>query len=632
VSKLGDNYRLKILVVVLLLSAAARLPTLTWRSFDSDEGATLHFSSLPYKELVTHLGDLSLERHPLLYYVFLKAWREVAGDSDLLIRLPSALAGMLTAAVTYQIGRRRLGPATAGLAMLLVALNPLLVFQHQEARMYAFAILFTTLAVWSLWEALDVHGSRARMKLAAFSVSLLAAAYSHFVASLLFPAMGLVLLWGIARGRPMARRGMGALVIAAVAYSPYVINIFRSGNSGSGASPFEDWSRTALGAATTLLDYQTVLNFPSSSSLLFMLLALILLLAVWRGRGEGVNLALWLVPVLAITILVTVRINFFQTKIFSFGAVPLALMTALAILGKTKRIEWHSFIPACAAVIFLLYSLVLQWRPGFRQEDFRHAAQFVESQATGDDSVILHLAWTQWVFSHYYQGQFSYPLPNNVDGNTSLGPILDPFLDAEVLWLVQAGVGLAGSGGDPHRLVQRWLGERYPVVTEVFPGGIDVRGYATRYRLDSLPESAIPLNAVYENGLQLVGYRLAQKEYPVRDRWLHPPSSWVPVTLYWSPQVPLNSGVHISLLLEDEPGNVWGGAISRENGVQMFHPPSDWQTTQIVRWDVDINANAEIPPGGYKLVLRLRQPSLDAALSHDGGNDWLILDRVSFVK
>ncbi|NOR83636.1 MAG: hypothetical protein GQ526_09105 [Ardenticatenales bacterium] len=615
-------------MLVLLVAAAIRLPTLTWRSLDFDEGASLHFSSLPYTELITHFADLGLDRHPRLYSVLLKAWRQIGGDADVMLRLPSALAGMLTVAIVYQLGRRRLGEATAGFAALLIALNPLVIYQNQDARMYALALLFSVLAVWALWNALYNPRSHLGPKLGVFSAALALAAYMHAIAATLFPVLGLMLLVELFRRRRAAVWGLGALAASAAVYAPYLVNIIRTGNTGSGVATVDDWVRTTLGATQTLLDFQSTASSPIHRALLLGLLAAIVVVGVWRGRRQGAMVALWFLPVLALTILASLRMNFFQTKIYVFSAVPLALLTSLACLGRSRKLDWRGTLPALAMLSLVLYSLSFQWRAGNQREDLRSAARFVGDHAAENDTVVLHLAWSQYVFGHYYPDPFVHPFANNVDSATPVGDRLAPFLDSEVVWLVQVGVGIPGTQGDPDRVVQGWLAERYPVVTEVFPNGVDVRGYATRYRFSSLPETATRLEVDYPNELNLVGYRLTDRDLPTRDLWLHPPSTWVPVALYWSASRPLSGDIRISILLEDEQGNVWGGNMPREKDLRAFYPPLHWQPGEIVRWDFDVNANPDIRPGEYKVVLRVYEIESGAALAHAEGGDWLILDRV----
>ena len=245
---------------------------------------------------------------------------------------------------------------------------------------------------------------------------------------------------------------------------------------------------------------------------------------------------------------------------------------------------------------------------------------------------MVHVSWARFVFGHYYEEDFVHPFPNNVDSETPIQDILEPYVDGNVLWLVQTGLDLARPAGDPDHLVQRWLAEHYPVVTAVFPKGVDVRGYTTRYRFSTLPCAAFPLHAAYSNGLTLVGYHLPMRDLPTRDRWYHPPSTWVPVTLYWSVSQPLPGDIEVSISLEDEQGNVWGGELPRENDLRAFHAPLQWQPGEVVRWDFDVNTNPQIPPGDYKVVLRVYEKDTGNALKHASGESWLILDRVSLSR
>ena len=629
-------------VAIVALACLLRLPTLTWRSLDFDEGASLHFSSLSYPELTTHLADLEIDRHPLTYYIVLRAWRSLAGDADVMIRWPSAFAGILTVALVYKISQRRHADLTAGSAALLVALSPLVIYQHQDARMYALALLFAVLAMGAFWELFE----RPRLAFAVVScVALVLATYTHVIAATLFPALGLSVIAALRRRRRTALYGIGALGIAALACAPYMLSILRAGGAGSGGASLQGWLRTGLGAVQTLVDYQTTLGFPGREGFLLGILLALLIAAVWRSRRDGVTVAIWLLTVLLLTIFVTQRIDLFQPKVFVFSAVPLAFLTALAAWGDDGTFRWYGTLPALVILALALHGLSFQWHGRRGREDFRRAAEYVESRATPQDTVVVHVSWARFAFGHYYQQDFVHPFPNNIYPDTPIGALVQPYLDSDVLWLVQAGVDLARPAGDPDRRVQNWLAQRYPVVTAVFPSGVDVRGYATRYRLDALPDAATPIEATYPNGLQLRGYSLPLRHLPARDRWLHPPSTWVPATLYWSVTQPLPADVDVSLSLEDEYGHVWGGELPREDDVRAFHAPRQWQPDEIVRWDFDVSVNPQIPPspcapppddalaagppsGGYKVVVRVHDPQTGAPLEHDGGESWLILGRV----
>lgn len=58
------------------------------------------------------------------------------------------------------------------------------------------------------------------------------------------------------------------------------------------------------------------------------------------------------------------------------------------------------------------------------------------------------------------------------------------------------------------------------------------------------------------------------------------------------------------------------------------YPPEEWQPREGVRWDFDANANPQVPPGGYKVVLRVYEGAEGQALDQVGGEDWMIIERV----
>jgi 4-amino-4-deoxy-L-arabinose transferase-like glycosyltransferase len=614
------------------LAAGLRLLTLTWRSLDGDEGASLYFSSLSWSELWVRFADLSIERHPLLYYLLLKGWRSLAGEADLALRLPSALAGVLTVALVYRLVRQSFGWPAAAVAALIVALNPLVIFQNQDVRMYAPGLLFSVLAVWALWTALRCPRPRALAYLALFVVAMTLAAYHHLVAGMLLPGIGLMVLLELRRAGRVGWLAVGALAVVAGLYAPYLWNVYLSHSRAAETFTAEAWVSTLQGAASTLLAFRAPVTGPAWSWVWPGLIVLLMILSVGRGRREGAALVLWFLPGLVLTAYTAMRIQFFQPKTFVFAAVPLALLGAVACLGRARSFHWGSGLAAIALVAWQAYGLAFMWRPGYQHEDFRTAARFVSLHATPEDAVVLHLTWYRYVFAHYFPRPFAHPFANNITAEHDVAEGLQPFLEAEVVWLVQAGVDLPREGGDPGRLVERWLAARYPVVTEVFPSGVDVKGFGVNYRLAALPLSATPTHVAYPNGLTLVGFRLPERQLPVHDTWLHPPSTWVHVTLYWSVARPLIEDNRVAVTLEDEGGNVWGGELPRSNDLRAFYPPLRWQPGEVIRQDVDVNTNPSLTPGAYKVVLRVFTVADGTALLTPAGEDWLILDSVALTQ
>ena len=120
-----------------------------WR----DELATWSAASRTLPQLWAMLHTIDAVLGP--YYFGLHLWMAVFGDSATAMRLPSLIAMTVAAGVVALIGRRLAGNV-AGLASGLVfALVPSVSRYAQEARPYAFAMLFATLATLLFLRAME---------------------------------------------------------------------------------------------------------------------------------------------------------------------------------------------------------------------------------------------------------------------------------------------------------------------------------------------------------------------------------------------------------------------------------------------------------------------------------------------
>jgi mannosyltransferase len=91
------------LAVVLLAGLMLRLQTASTRSIWFDEAWSWRMSRFPLAELIERTAA---DVHPPLYYLLLKAWTALFGDSPLAMRSMSALFGVLTILAAYDLVRR----------------------------------------------------------------------------------------------------------------------------------------------------------------------------------------------------------------------------------------------------------------------------------------------------------------------------------------------------------------------------------------------------------------------------------------------------------------------------------------------------------------------------------------------
>jgi hypothetical protein len=181
------------------------------------EAFTWAHTQFGWAEMVRRLAH---DVNPPLYYLLLKLWTAVAGDSETALRAPSLLAYFAAWPAAYLLARdaetlrqqARALPAEvarardAGLhAVQFVAASPIVYHYAREARMYALGL---TLVLWSTWlvlRAVTAEG-RAGWRWGSYTAVAAALAYTHVVGLLFVAAQA---AFALAHASQIARRSAG---------------------------------------------------------------------------------------------------------------------------------------------------------------------------------------------------------------------------------------------------------------------------------------------------------------------------------------------------------------------------------------------------------------------------------------
>jgi uncharacterized membrane protein len=217
---------LLMMLLMLLLAATLRIVQLSEQSIWFDEAFAWN---------IIVQGDMypriSTDTHPPLYYLLLRGWTEVAGDSALTLRYLSALTSLLTVATVMAVGRELAtilgGSRTAStkiavpiLAGLMLALSDAEIFLAQETRNYA---MYSFLATFSMWTYLRWLSRPGKITALWWSGSLAALMYTHYQ-GIFIPAIQGVHVLLFLRGRKRIE-GVGALVLSGLLVLPWFVGV-----------------------------------------------------------------------------------------------------------------------------------------------------------------------------------------------------------------------------------------------------------------------------------------------------------------------------------------------------------------------------------------------------------------------
>ncbi len=157
-----------------------------------------------------------------LYYLLLRGWVAIAGQSEAALRLLSAISGTLFVLVVIWAGRTILERRAGLWGGLIAAINPIHIYYSQEARAYALLTLLLLLGYTMLWRALERN---TWPSWGLFSACVVAALYTHNLAVLaILPTVFLVLLWPEEERRGQRWfRYCGATLFSSLLFFPWVL-------------------------------------------------------------------------------------------------------------------------------------------------------------------------------------------------------------------------------------------------------------------------------------------------------------------------------------------------------------------------------------------------------------------------
>jgi mannosyltransferase len=180
-----------------LAMAALGLAGITRPSLWSDELATWGMATSSWHDMVAVLRWVDLIIGP--YYVLVHAWTDVAGTSDLAIRLPSVVAMTGAAALVGALGVRLANRRVGLVAGLIFALLPSSSRFAQEGRAYALTTFAATLATYLLVGALQRPGF---LRYVGYVITVALLGVLHPIALLLLAAHGWVVFAQYRRQTP----------------------------------------------------------------------------------------------------------------------------------------------------------------------------------------------------------------------------------------------------------------------------------------------------------------------------------------------------------------------------------------------------------------------------------------------
>ncbi len=247
------------LIGIAITGLLIRLYNLTAISLWHDEAFSALLIKYSWGEMIHRIG---LDVHPPMYYIFLRFWHYVFGNSLLSLRGMSVFFGVATIIAVYYFTLYVFGNKRAAIiAALLVAINPFQVQYVTEARMYTMGAFFAITAAHALVCALrnqklfyanQINTGSKKVFLYPYALFVLCSIiliYTHYYLLFTVAALGLYGFWYHFQNYRFTFKRYGWIVLSGltigISFLPWLkIFIFQYAQVGAGywIPPMDRWS------------------------------------------------------------------------------------------------------------------------------------------------------------------------------------------------------------------------------------------------------------------------------------------------------------------------------------------------------------------------------------------------------
>jgi 4-amino-4-deoxy-L-arabinose transferase-like glycosyltransferase len=511
-----------------------RTLTLAGQSLWRDEVDAIRFSSWPILELAT--GLFRVGHNGPLFFLLLRPWRSLSGDSEFALRYPSALFGALAVPLGFVLARQLGFSRQVGLLLgLLLATSPYLVWYGQEAKMYTLLLVLISIAFIAYLKALTPTPTLSLTPLApsgvsearparrraggglgwgwwvVFVVATTLSFYTHILAPLMLPVYGLAALLHPVGLRHHWRGWLISISCLTLPYlplalwqAPLLLNGFQSGH------PFYPLAR----------QFNILLQLYSSGLVRFIgPIAIILFVFLFLGglflpsrttddpfesrrpssgrlragqrpttnstsppafrlplRTSRFTLALWTLLPPLIVYLISLRVQVFEDRYLIYIVPGFYL---LVVLGLMSVRSYSRRLAALCLGLILAINLLGIWQQQRQpiKTDFRAAAAYLSSQPQPPSSIMVQMPYLQHTLAYYYQGDYTL-----LEGLWTNNGKSEATVDAEMsdltahltdLWLVVS----EEDTWDSRRLTRAWLDTHADLVDRASFTRVDVYHY-----------------------------------------------------------------------------------------------------------------------------------------------------------
>jgi len=399
----------RFIITVLAVGAILRLLFLTKEGLWHDEALTGISAVKPFWQMISFQFYLG---HTPLYLLIIKPLVFIFGDSELVLRLPSVIFGVLAVYALFLLADKLFkNKLMVYTSTALFALSALQIHFSQEARPYTMLVFFVILSFYLLLKALEDESVKSWFL---YSIATLVAIY---ISASALPVLAVQFVYSLIKKRGSFRFNTSLVAIAFI-YAPMFFYYFIRGSyKMRWFTPLNMKTFTNLFYGYLLLPIPILeeVGIAGFYSVVMKLLSFLLLIplaygiySVWKKRKEEDSssvllLWLWIIVPILIELIYSLSIRpilGYKRYIIAFSP-PLYLLLSHGLWEMSPKTIKKA---ACIALIVLFSIPLFSYYSMIKNEDWRGAIRYVSENVSLGDPVFTDYLGIP-MFEYYWKGR-----------------------------------------------------------------------------------------------------------------------------------------------------------------------------------------------------------------------------------
>lgn len=396
---------------IIVLALVLRMIYLGSKSLWLDEAANLLMAEQSFFSWTNTL--------PPFYFAFLHFWLAF-GKSEVILRFPSVILGVLSVYIIFRIGTILYGEKEGLISAFLLSISQTAIFFSQNALYYSFFIPFSLLSVYFF---LKMEEKSTKSNKFLFLGSIVLNFYTHYFSLLILIAFIIFKIIKYKKDADLKEiKSFFRLIVIFILLIAPIIPIFISETFSRSEASYNDFqfqTHLSIDFLSGIFTYLNVNSYYDEESMFLQIMAVLFLLGLicsLKNLKKTEFLLMWLFLPIIFAAIITDFISNLHIRYLIFILPALLLICSHGIVNipnlinnlfkkngeETKKL--NSLLIVLILMIVILSSIPnLEYYYKSENYNWRGAAEFLEENAEDGSNVVLVPGFNSIPFNYYYK-------------------------------------------------------------------------------------------------------------------------------------------------------------------------------------------------------------------------------------